>query len=176
MTFSAHKTATIVLMTSALALGACAKKAPEELPPPPAATPAPTPPPVTTPAPTGPTVGTQAHFEQAVGSSTTVFFDTDRFNIDSTDAAALQTQAQYFAQFSQLTFTIEGHTDERGTREYNVALGERRANSAKNYLVSLGVAPERIRTVSYGKERPVALASNAAAWAQNRRAASIIIN
>ncbi|MEP0392751.1 MAG: peptidoglycan-associated lipoprotein Pal [Erythrobacter sp.] len=177
MTFSARKTATIVLMTSALALGACAKKAPPELPPAPAATPAPTPTPTTGPTtPIGPTVGSQAHFERAVGSSTTVFFDTDRFNIDSTDAAALQAQAQYFAQFSQVTFTIEGHTDERGTREYNLALGERRANSAKNYLVSLGVNPNRIRTVSYGKERPVALGSNAEAWAQNRRAASVIIN
>ena len=90
--------------------------------------------------------------------------------------AALQAQAQYFARFPQLTFTIEGHCDERGTRDYNLALGERRANAAKNYLVSLGVSPDRIRTVSYGKESPVALASNPEAWAQNRRAASIIIN
>lgn len=176
MTFSARNTATIALMTSALALGACAKKAPEELPPPPSATPAPTPAPTGPTAPVGPSVGSQAHFEGAVGSSTTIFFDTDRFNIDSTDAAALQVQAQYFAQYSQVTFTIEGHTDERGTREYNLALGERRANAAKNYLVSIGVSPDRIRTVSYGKERPVALASNATAWAQNRRAASVIIN
>jgi len=176
MTFSAPKAATLVVLTSALALGACSKKAPEELPPAPAATPAPTPAPSGPTGPAGPTVGTQAHFEGAVGSSTTIFFDTDRFNIDSTDAAALQAQAQYFAQFPQLTFTIEGHCDERGTREYNLALGERRANAAKNYLVSLGVSPDRIRTVSYGKERPVALASNANAWAQNRRAASIIIN
>ncbi|MCK0098347.1 peptidoglycan-associated lipoprotein Pal [Qipengyuania sp. S6317L1] len=175
MTFSVRKSASIVLMTSALALGACSKKAPEELPPPPAATPAPTPAPTST-APTGPVLGSQSHFERAVGSSSVIYFDTDRFNIDSTDAAALQAQAQYFAQFSQLTFTIEGHCDERGTREYNVALGERRANAAKNYLVSLGVDPARIRTVSYGKERPVALGSDAAAWAQNRRAASIIIN
>ena len=177
MTFSAKKTATIVLTTSALALGAGSQKASEELPPPPAATPAPTaipvaPPPVQA----GPRVGSQAHFERAVGSSTTVYFDTDRFNIDSTDAAALQAQAQYFAQFSQVTFTIEGHADERGTREYNLALGERRANAAKNYLVSLGVNPNRIQTLSYGKERPVALASNETAWAQNRRAASVIIN
>ncbi|UAB77749.1 peptidoglycan-associated lipoprotein Pal [Erythrobacter sp. SCSIO 43205] len=175
MTFSARKTASIVLMTSALALGACSKKAPEELPPAPAATPAPTPAPTST-APTGPMVGSQAHFERAVGSSSVIYFDTDRFNIDSTDAAALQAQAQYFAQFSQVNFTIEGHCDERGTREYNLALGERRANAAKNYLVSLGVDPARIRTVSYGKERPVALGSDPTAWAQNRRAASIIIN
>ena len=178
MTFSAKKTATIVLTTSALALGACSQKAPEELPPPPSATPAPTPTATAVPLPiqTGPRVGTQAHFERAVGSSTTVYFDTDRFNIDGTDAAALQAQAQYFAQFSQVTFTIEGHADERGTREYNLALGERRANAAKNYLVSLGVNPSRIQTLSYGKERPVALASNETAWAQNRRAASVIIN
>lgn len=173
MNVSISKAATVALMTSALALGACAKKAPPELPPAQqTATPTPTP----TPTSTGATLGTQAHFEAAVGSATTIFFDTDRFNIDSTDAAALQAQAQYFARFPQLTFTIEGHCDERGTREYNLALGERRANAAKNYLVSLGVDANRIRTVSYGKERPVALASNAAAWAQNRRAASIIIN
>jgi peptidoglycan-associated lipoprotein len=175
MIFSAPKAATIALLTSALALGACAKKAPEELPPAPAATPAPTAAPAPS-ASTGPSVGSQAHFERAVGSNTIVYFDTDRFNIDSTDAAALQSQAQYFAQYPQVTFTIEGHADERGTREYNLALGERRANSAKNYLVSLGVSPDRIRTVSYGKERPVALASNESAWAQNRRAASVIIN
>lgn len=174
MTISISKAATVALMTSALALGACAKKAPEELPPAPVTAPTPTP----TPAPTSgiAAVGTQAHFEQAVGSSTTIYFDTDRFNIDSTDAAALQAQAQYFARYPQLTFTIEGHADERGTREYNLALGERRANAAKNYLVSLGVNANRIRTVSYGKERPIALASNESAWAQNRRAASIIIN
>ena len=121
-------------------------------------------------------MGTQQHFANAVGSSTTVYFDTDRFNIDSADAAALQAQAQYFAQYPSLTFTVEGHCDERGTREYNVALGERRANAAKNYLVSLGIDAARITTVSYGKERPVALASNQAAWAQNRRAASVLIN
>ncbi|EAQ27906.1 probable peptidoglycan-associated lipoprotein precursor [Erythrobacter sp. NAP1] len=175
MTFSISKAATVALMTSALALGACSKKAPEELPPAPVSTPTPAPAPAPT-APTGPVPGTQGHFEAAVGSSSVIYFDTDRFNIDSTDAAALQAQAQYFARFPQLTFTIEGHCDERGTREYNLALGERRANAAKNYLVSLGVSPNRIRTVSYGKERPVALASTPAAWSQNRRAASIIIN
>jgi peptidoglycan-associated lipoprotein len=75
-----------------------------------------------------------------------------------------------------VTFTIEGHCDERGTREYNLALGERRANAAKNFLVSLGVDPARISVVSYGKERPVALGSNEAAWARNRRAVTVIIN
>jgi peptidoglycan-associated lipoprotein len=168
------KFATILLLASATALGACAKKAPEVLPPPPASTGGGQ----TTPQvqPTGPQVGSQAHFAAAVGSSTTVYFDTDRFNIDSQDAAALQAQAQYFARYPQITFTIEGHADERGTREYNLALGEKRATSAKNYLVGLGVDPGRISVVSYGKERPVALASDESAWAQNRRAASVIIN
>jgi len=173
MTFSHSRLAATAILSSALALGACSKEAPAELPPTPqAATPAPT----AAPQAAGPTVGTQAHFEEAVGNSTVVYFDTDRYNIDSTDAAALQAQGQYIAQYPQLTFTIEGHTDERGTREYNLALGERRANAAKNYLVSLGVSPDRIRTVSYGKERPVALASTPQAWQQNRRAASIVVN
>lgn len=173
-----RKIATILLLASATSLAACAKKAPETLPPvaeAPAPAPAPTmaPPP---PPPSGPAVGTQEHFAQAVGSSTTIYFDTDRFNIDTQDAAALQAQAQYFARYPQITFTIEGHADERGTREYNLALGEKRADSARAYLVSLGVDASRISVVSYGKERPVALASDEAAWAQNRRAASVIIN
>ena len=166
--------ATMLLVASATALAACSKKPPETLPPAPdtnTSTPAPTP----TQSPSGPSVGSQAHFENAVGGQTVIYFDTDRFNIDSQDAAALQAQAQYFARYPQLTFTVEGHADERGTREYNLALGERRANAAKNYLVSLGVSADRIRTVSYGKERPVALASDEAAWAQNR-AASVMIN
>jgi len=167
--------ATVLLLASASALAACSKKPPETLPPVPVETPTPTPTarPVT---PTGAQPGTQAHFAQAVGSSTTIYFDTDRYNIDTQDAAALQAQAQYFARYPAITFTIEGHADERGTREYNIALGEKRANAAKAYLVSLGVDGSRISVVSYGKERPVALASNEAAWAQNRRAASVIIN
>jgi peptidoglycan-associated lipoprotein len=169
------KIATILLLASASGLAACSKKAPETLPPEPVQTVRPvTPTPPATP--TGPSVGTQAHFAGAVGSSTTIYFETDRYNVDSQDAAALQAQAQYFARYPQLTFTIEGHADERGTREYNIALGEKRANSAKAYLVSLGVDPNRIAVVSYGKERPVALASDEAAWAQNRRAASVLIN
>jgi len=169
------KIATMLLLASATGLAACSKKAPESLPPEPVQTPGPTQP---TPQvqPTGPQVGTQQHFAAAVGSSTTIYFDTDRYNIDSQDAAALQAQAQYFARYPQITFTIEGHADERGTREYNLALGERRANAAKTYLASLGVDANRISVVSYGKERPVALASDEAAWAQNRRAASVIIN
>ena len=116
------------------------------------------------------------HFEDAVNGQNVIYFDTDRFNIDSADAAALQSQAQYLARYPQVRITVEGHADERGTREYNLALGERRANAAKNYLVGLGVDASRIATVSYGKERPVALASNEQAWAQNRRAVSVVID
>ncbi len=171
------KLATILLLASATGLAACAKKAPEQLPPPPENnTGGNTTPPVTTTQPTGAQVGTQQHFAGAVGSSTTIYFDTDRYNVDSQDAAALQAQAQYFARYPQITFTVEGHADERGTREYNLALGERRATAAKNYLVSLGVDANRIAVVSHGKERPVALGSDESSWAQNRRAASVIIN
>lgn len=164
-----------LLLAGTAALGACSKKAPEQLPPPPAEvapTPAPTPPPP----PSGPAVGSQAHFENAVNGLNVIYFDTDRFNIDNTDAAALQTQAQYLARYPQVAITVEGHADERGTREYNLALGERRANAAKNYLVSLGVAAGRVNTVSYGKERPVALGSDEASWSQNRRAVSVVVN
>ncbi len=165
--------ATGLMLASTVALAACAKKAPEELPPPPvetAATPTPS-------APTGPGVGTQQHFVDAVGqANTVVYFDTDRYNIDAEDSSKLQRQAQYFSQNPNVSFTIEGHTDERGTRDYNLALGERRANAAKNYLVSIGIPANRIRTVSYGKERPVAMGSNESAWAQNRRAATVVIN
>lgn len=169
------KIATILLLASATGLAGCAKKPPAELPP--VAGPTSTPTETTMPPQTtGPSVGTQAHFAAAVGSSTTIYFDTDRYDIDSQDAAALQAQAQYFARYPQITFTIQGHADERGTREYNIALGEKRANSAKAYLTSLGVDANRIAVVSYGKERPVALGSDEASWAQNRRAASVIIN
>lgn len=173
--------ATIALLASVSAIAACKKEAPDVLPPLPTDTNT-----QGTQGTTGggttdttPQPGSQRHFEAAlaaIGGSTTIYFDTDRFNIDSSDAAALQAQAQYFARYPQLTFTVEGHADERGTREYNIALGERRANSAKNYLVSLGVSSNRIRTVSHGKERPVALGSNEQAWAQNRRAASVMVN
>ncbi|MDA0819814.1 MAG: peptidoglycan-associated lipoprotein Pal [Proteobacteria bacterium] len=168
--------ATVILLASATTLAACAKKAPEELPPPPPSTTAPATGPATAAAPTKPTVDSQAHFEEAVNGQNVIFFDTDRFNIDSVDAAALQAQAQYLSRYPQIRITVEGHADERGTREYNLALGERRANSAKNYLVSIGVNSDRISTVSYGKERPVALASTPEAWAQNRRAVSVVIN
>jgi peptidoglycan-associated lipoprotein len=167
------KYATPLLITASLVLAGCAKKPPEELPPAPIGTEAPTP------APTGPVgpgyaPGSQGDF-LANTMSDRVLFDTDRFNIDPQDQAILQSQAQWLAQNPNARITIEGHCDERGTRDYNLALGERRANAAKNYLASLGVSPSRMTTVSYGKERPEALASSESAWAQNRRAVSIVI-
>jgi peptidoglycan-associated lipoprotein len=166
-----HLVSTVTVAT-ALVLAGCSKKAPEELPPPPVTSaPAPTPT-----GPEGPAPGSQAHFAQVMNGQDTIYFDTDRYNIDSPDQVALQQQAQYLAQYPNVRATIEGHCDERGTREYNLALGERRANAAKNYLISLGVAADRITTVSYGKERPKALGSNEQAWAQNRRAVTIVLN
>ncbi len=87
----------------------------------------------------------------------------------------MQSQAAWLARNPGVRVTIEGNCDERGTREYNLALGERRANAAKNYLASLGVDPARMTTISYGKERPVALGSDEAAWALNRRAVSVVV-
>ena len=164
------RVATGLMLASTIALAACQKKAPEELPPPPTET-APAP----APAPSGPGVGSQQHFIDAVGQqNTVVYFDTDQYNIDAEDQAKLQRQAQYFSQYSQVNFTIEGHADERGTREYNLALGERRANAAKNYLVSVGVPANRIRTISYGKERPIEICSDESCYAKNRRAVTVI--
>ena len=166
-----------IIITALLAgtamLGACKKEPPASLPP----EPTPTATSSSTDGGNGAAVlGTQAHFVDAVNGQNVIYFDTDQYNVDSGDAAALQSQAAYLSQYPQISITIEGHADERGTREYNLALGERRANAAKNYLVSLGVAASRITTVSYGKERPVALGSNEAAWAQNRRAVSVVVN
>ncbi|QJB70738.1 peptidoglycan-associated lipoprotein Pal [Parasphingorhabdus halotolerans] len=160
------------MITSSLVLAGCAKKAPDDLPPPPVGTTQPT-------GPTGPVgpgyaPGSQGDF-LANTMSDRILFDTDRYNVDSQDQVILQSQAQWLAQHPNARITIEGHADERGTRDYNLALGERRANAAKNYLASLGVSPSRMTTVSYGKERPDALGSNESAWAQNRRAVSVVV-
>jgi peptidoglycan-associated lipoprotein len=171
-----NKFAIAVLATSALALGACSKKAPEELPPGPQASTPVTQGPGGQLDPSGPVPGTQAHFAQVLAGRDTIYFDTDRYNVDSEDQGALQQQAQYLQQYPNVRATLEGHADERGTRDYNLALGERRANAAKNYLVSLGVGAERISTVSYGKERPIALGSDEQSWARNRRAVTVVLN
>lgn len=158
----------LLLATTALALAACAKKAPEQLPPPPADAAAPTP------TPTGPTPGSQADFVASIVSDT-VHFDLDKSDIRPEDMQILQSQAQWLMRYPNKRITIEGHCDERGTREYNLALGERRANAAKNYLASLGIDASRMSTISYGKERPIAMGSDEQAWAQNRRAVTVTV-
>jgi len=159
-----------LLIAGSIAISACASKAPKQLPPEPG------PPPSAEVGPTGPTPGSQADFVAFTQGNDTIYFDTDRYNIDSPDQAALQQQAQWLQRYPEKRATIEGHADERGTRDYNLALGERRANSAKNYLVSLGIEPGRLTTISYGKERPVALGSDESAWARNRRAVTVTID
>lgn len=169
-----YKSLAVAVLSATVVLAGCKSTAPKELPPEQATVNPDANPALTNP--TGSVLGTQSHFVNAVNGQNVIYFDTDRYNIDSADAPALQSQAQYLMQYPNITVTIEGHTDERGTRDYNLALGERRANSAKNYLVGLGVPANRIATVSYGKERPTAMGSNAEAWAQNRRAVTVVIN
>lgn len=169
-----HIAATTMLVAASLGLAAC-KTTPKDLPPDPGPTTS-----TTTGAndgwttPGAPTPGSQEDFVASVASDT-VYFDTDRFNIDTADMATLQSQAQWLARYPAKRVIVEGHADERGTRDYNLALGEKRANSAKNYLVSIGVEASRITTVSYGKERPVALGSDEASWARNRRAVTVTV-
>ena len=103
-----------------------------------------------------------------------VFFDFDKFDVKPDQRKTLDRQVAWLKANPGVTITVEGHCDERGTREYNLALGERRANSVKDYLVFQGVDAKRIKTVSYGEERPVALGSDETAWAQNRRAVTVV--
>jgi len=104
----------------------------------------------------------------------TVHFEYDRYNLRDEDRGILQRQAAWLSKYPQVRVTVEGHCDERGTREYNLALGARRANAVKEYLVSLGVSSGRVETISYGKERPVCTESDEGCWAQNRRAVTTI--
>jgi peptidoglycan-associated lipoprotein len=105
-----------------------------------------------------------------------VFFDTDSAELSAQARSTLDSQAQWLNQYSRYSFTIEGHADERGTREYNIALGARRATAARDYLISRGVAANRMRTISYGKERPVAVCNDISCWSQNRRAVTVLNN
>jgi len=111
-------------------------------------------------------------FQVEVGDR--VFFAFDKFNVEADQKKTLDRQAAWLKANSGTTITIEGHADERGTREYNLALGERRANAVKDYLVVQGINASRIKVVSYGEERPVALGSDETAWAQNRRAVTVV--
>jgi peptidoglycan-associated lipoprotein len=124
------------------------------------------------PAKAGPVPGSQEDLVINVGDR--VFFDYDRSDIKADSEDTLKRQAAWLQTNGKVALAIEGHADERGTREYNLALGERRATAAKNYLVSLGTDAARLETVSYGKERPAVLGSNEAVWAQNRRAVSVV--
>lgn len=116
--------------------------------------------------------GTQGDLEKNVGDR--VFFGYDSSVLTSEGQSTLQRQATWLNQHSNVKVVIEGHCDERGTRAYNLALGERRASSAKNFLTSLGVDASRVTTVSYGKERPAVVGSDDSSWAQNRRAVTVI--
>ena len=119
------------------------------------------------------TPGSQQDFVVNVGDR--VFFETDSTELTPLARATLDKQAQWLTNYSQYSqFTIEGHADERGTREYNIALGARRAQAARDYLASRGIQPQRMRTISYGKERPVAVCNDISCWSQNRRAVTVL--
>ena len=116
--------------------------------------------------------GSQQDFVVNVGDR--VFFDTDSSELSDQARGTLDKQAQWLNNYNKYSFTIEGHADERGTREYNIALGARRAETVRQYLVSRGIGAQRMRTISYGKERPVALCNDISCWSQNRRAVTVL--
>jgi peptidoglycan-associated lipoprotein len=121
----------------------------------------------------GPRPGSQEDLIATAGSDR-VFFDFDSSVIRADGRTTLDRQAAWFATNAAVRATIEGHTDERGTREYNLALGQRRANATRDYLVARGVAGARLATISYGKDRPASVGSDEGAWAQNRRAVTVV--
>lgn len=122
-------------------------------------------------APTGPAPGSQ---EELASIGDRVLFGFDRYDLDNSDRATLRRQAAFLERYPNVSIAVEGHCDERGTREYNLALGERRANAVKEYLVSLGVSANRVQTVSWGKERPVATCSDESCYNQNRRDVTVV--
>lgn len=149
----------------AVALAGCETK-------PPPAQPQPTPSPAVTQQSSSIVPGSAEDLRVNVGD--TVHFDYDKYAILDSDKATLQRQTAWLAKYPSVRVTVEGHCDERGTREYNLALGARRANAVKEYLVSLGVSAARVDTVSYGKERPMCTESTESCWAQNRRGVTTI--
>ncbi len=118
------------------------------------------------------TPGSQQDFVVNVGDR--IFFESDSTELTSTAQATLDKQARWLQQYGQYSITVEGHADERGTREYNFALGARRAEAAKSYLAARGIPASRLRTISYGKERPVAVCNDISCWSQNRRAVTVL--
>jgi peptidoglycan-associated lipoprotein len=172
--------AQIASVSALLLAGACTTKpeavntAPPPAPPPPMAqAPAPLPP-APMPVARGPLPGSAEDFKVNVGD--TVHFGYNEYGVQDTDKGTLQKQATWLGRYPQVRVTVEGHADERGTREYNLALGARRANAVKEYLVSLGVSTARVDTVSYGKERPICTESNESCWSQNRRGVTVVLN
>src|SRR5207237_9047556 len=147
----------VALLIAALAIGACSKN-PLDYPAAASASAA--------------VPGSQQDFVVNVGDR--VFFENDSSELSSQAVATLEKQAQWLRTYPQYAFLIEGHADERGTREYNIALGARRAQSVRDYLVSRGVSGQRMRTISYGKERPVAVCNDISCWSQNGRAVTVL--
>jgi peptidoglycan-associated lipoprotein len=153
-----HRAGIMVLLMAGLALGACAKNQATDS--------------LASGANGVSTPGSQQDFVVNVGDR--VFFETDQTDLTPQARATLDKQAQWLQQYGNYTFTIEGHADERGTREYNIALGARRAQTVRDYLAAQGIQPGRMRTVSYGKERPVAVCNDISCWSQNRRAVTVL--
>jgi|SRR5262245_53962835 len=152
-----HVTRFAAVLAAALAISACAKNAED----------------AQASAAGAATPGSQQDFVVNVGDR--VFFETDSTELTPQSRATLDKQAQWLTNYSQYgQFTIEGHADERGTREYNIALGARRAQAVRDYLVSRGIQAQRMRTISYGKERPVAVCNDISCWSQNRRAVTVL--
>ncbi len=118
------------------------------------------------------TPGSQQDFVVNVGDR--VFFESDQTELSQPAINTLEKQVQWLQQYNRYSFTIEGHADERGTREYNIALGAKRAQSVRNFFVSRGIDASRMRTISYGKERPVAVCNDISFWSQNRRAVTVL--
>jgi peptidoglycan-associated lipoprotein len=118
------------------------------------------------------TPGSAQDFVVNVGDR--VFFETDSTELTPQARETLEKQAQWLTRYNRYAFTVEGHADERGTREYNIALGARRAQTVRDYLASRGIEPSRMRTISYGKERPVAVCNDISCWSQNRRAVTVL--
>ena len=175
MRFDMQRAAKLALIAVASAtLAACASKKPAPVPappPPPVQTPY-TPPPPPPPVQTGILPGSMQDFVVNVGDR--VYFDLDSYDIRPDAQPVLSNQAAWLVRYPNVAIRIEGNADERGTREYNLALGARRANSVRDFLVGRGVAAQRIETISFGKERPIAEGSDEASWAQNRNAHTAI--
>lgn len=159
---------TLLALTAVAALGACAHRAE------PTPTPAPTTAGPTQEAPRGPVPGSAEDFRVSVGDR--VFFGYDRFDLSPEARSILERQAAWLRQYPNVRVLVAGNCDERGTREYNLALGARRAAAARDYLASLGVAANRMETVSYGKERPLDPRDNEEAWSVNRNANTQIVS